>query len=418
VVSDAIDLLQRLRILVEHRPLEIRAHRDPFGHILVGITGAIGAVQAPGLVHTLLAAGHDVRVMMTRSARRFIAPRAFEALTHRQILTGMWAGSPSTPAPHIEAARWADVVVVDPCSATTLSRIAAGDCSELVAAVATTTRAPVLLVPSMNPEMLRAASVQENLASCIERGLFVARAGGAVELADSPTQRTLTGGGAASPACVLRFVSLLLERARSDAPKLASSSEWDVEHSGHRGDPDALDTEIATLLEELAPSPARLLDVGTGLGAVARCAARQGHRVVAIDSSPGAIARAAEVAPDLPVIWLVDDATDSRLRAVFDVCVDRACLGCLPVARRARYFAQLATWTRPGGLCILKVHRAAPAHVRAHGFELADLERMAAPAFEVLRHTDSVLRFGAAGERPALTLTLRRTTAAPAVVAP
>jgi 3-polyprenyl-4-hydroxybenzoate decarboxylase/SAM-dependent methyltransferase len=415
VVSDAIDLLLRMGTLIEVHPPRPVAPPGTIGHVLVGITGAIGAIQAPGLVQVLLAAGHDVRVMMTGAARRFITPRAFEALTHRAVLAGIWSGSPSNPAPHIEAARWADVVVVDPCSATTLSRIAAGDCSELVAAVATTARAPVLLVPSMNPEMLRSASVQDNLATCIERGFFVARAGGAIEVADVPSERALTGGGAAPPTSVLRFVTLLLERARTDAPRLPSAAEWDVEHTGYKGDPDAPDPELDALLRELAPAPVRLLDLGTGLGAVARAAARLGHRVIAVDSSPGAIQRAARVAPELSIAWLVDDVTDSRLKATFDVCVDRACLGCLPVARRSRYLAQLAEWIAPGGLWILKVHRASPAHVRAHGFELAELEELARPSFELLRNQESVLRFGAAGERPALTLVLRRTPVAPAV---
>jgi 3-polyprenyl-4-hydroxybenzoate decarboxylase len=408
VVSAAVDLLVRMGALVDAAEREAPAVAASTGRVLVGVTGAIAVIQAPVLVKALLAAGHDVRVAMTRSARRFLAPRLFQALTHRRVGTGMWAGTPGTPAPHVEAARWADVVVVDPCSATTLSRIVAGDCSDLVAAIVTTTRAPVLLVPSMNREMLGSAAAQANLAAAVERGCFVARAGGAIEVADAPGERALTGGGAAPPANVARFVSLLLERAAADAPRLPTPAEWDEEHAGWRGDPDALDPEIAALLDELAPAPVLLLEVGTGLGAVARASARRGHTVVATDSSLRAIERAARVAPELPVAWLVDDATDSSLRGTFDVCVDRGCLGCIPAARRQRYVAQIAAWLRPGGTWIAKVHRTAPSQVRAHGFEPPDMATLAGSLFEIVRQTRSTLTFGAAGERPAWTVVLRR----------
>jgi SAM-dependent methyltransferase len=218
----------------------------------------------------------------------------------------------------------------------------------------------------------------------------------------------LTGGGAAPPANVVRFVSLLLERAAADGPRLPTPAEWDAEHEGWTGDPDALDAEIAALLGELAPAPARLLDLGTGLGAIARAAARRGHSVVAVDSSRRAIERAAAVAAELPVTWVADDATASSLRGTFDVCVDRGCLGCIPASRRERYVAQVAAWLRPGGSWIVKAHRAAPAQVRAHGFEPGDVVALAGPRFAVAAQRESTLSFGAAGERPAWTLVLRR----------
>src|SRR5207302_1347910 len=81
---------------------------------------------------------------------------ALAGLVQREIHTSMWPPAAHVPVPHVALAEWADLVVIYPASATTIARISNGDCSELVAAIATTTRAPVIVVPSMNEAMLDA----------------------------------------------------------------------------------------------------------------------------------------------------------------------------------------------------------------------------------------------------------------------
>jgi SAM-dependent methyltransferase len=410
VVDDAIALLVRVGALVEARRALEPPRAGPAGRVVVAITGAVGALYVPRLVQGLVRTGHDVRVVMTRSARRFVAPRGFEALTHHAVVGGLWDGTPAQPAPHVELARWADVVVVSPCTATTLGRIASGDCSEIVSAVATTTRAPVLLVPSMNVAMWRAPRVEENVRALREAGFFVALPGRGHEVADAPDERVGREGAAMPVAFVSRWIDLLLRSAREDAPRLASRAEWDVEHEhlvAPRED-GPVDPTLARFLDGLAPAPARVLDVGTGRGDAARAAARLGHAVVATDFSAVAIARARAVDPSLPVTWLVDDATDSGLHATFDLCIDRGCLGCVPVARRARYVAQVASWIRPRGTWFLLVHQGPPAPLRAHGFTEDQIREMTEGAFDAEAVTPSTLSFGAWRDRPAWAVVLRR----------
>jgi 3-polyprenyl-4-hydroxybenzoate decarboxylase len=413
VVEDAISVLVRAGELVEGGAPEPRATSsvreerasNPGAHVVLGVTGAIGSLAAPALADRLLGAGHDVRVAMTRSARRFVAARAFEAITQRPVATSLWSGSPEIPAPHVELARWADVMVVYPCTATTLSRVAAGDCSEIVSAIATTTRAPVLLAPSMNPEMWRAPAVRENLEKVAGSGFFVAQPAHAIEVADAPAERTRRMGGAAPVPHVLRCVAHLLARAAAEGPRLATRAEWELEHARHDGD-DAIDPDIARVLDEHVK--ARVLDVGTGLGAVARAAALRGHAVVATDFARTAIERAQAVAPDVPVTWVVDDATDSSLRGAFDLCIDRGCFGCIPAGRRERYVERMAALVRAGGEWLLKVHRSPTLPLRAHGFTRDEVLAIVAPYFEPIDVGESVLSYGSARNSPSWTLRLRR----------
>jgi SAM-dependent methyltransferase len=305
----------------------------------------------------------------------------------------------------VELARWADVVVVYPCTATTLARVAAGDCSEIVSAVATTTRAPVLLAPSMNPEMWKAPAVQENLDRVTGSGFFVAHPAHAVEVAEAPAERTRRMGGASPVPHVLRYVSLLLARAAADLPRLATRAEWELEHASQAVD-DAIDPDIARALDDHARG--RVLDVGTGLGAVARAAARRGHEVVATDFARTAIERAEAVAPDVPVTWVVDDATDSSLCGTFDLCIDRGCFGCIPEGRRGRYVERMAALVRAGGEWLLKVHRAPTPSLRAHGFSREQVLAIVSSHFDPIDVGESLLSYGSARSCPAWTLRLRR----------
>jgi SAM-dependent methyltransferase len=407
-IDQAVSLLVRMGALVQAVDAPEAHAARVSGRVVHAVCGAVGSAHSPQLVQLLLRAGHEVRVAMTRSARRFVARRVLEALTHRRVETNMWEGSPASPAPHVELARWADVVVVCLCTATTLSRLAAADCSELVSAVATTTRAPVLVVPSMNAGMLEAPTVERNLESLHAAWFFVAHPGVGQEVADAPPERVLRRSVAASFADVVRYTEFLLERAAAGEPRLPTRADWNLEHERL---PDScsdapLDPDIAAALERHAPSPSRVLDVGTGSGHVARGAALRGHTVVATDFSETAIRRAQAVAPEAPVTWLVDDATQSGVHAIFDVCIDRGSFGCTPLARRSRYLDQVARWLRPAGVWLLKVHRP-PATLRAYAFEVEEMRDMTAPSFDLLAVHPSSMRYGLS-EQQSWTFELRR----------
>src|SRR5690606_15613764 len=116
------------------------APRGPGPRVVLGVTGAVAAMHTPALVQRLQARGFEVRVAATETALRFVRAEALEALTHRPVVHAIWPVDQVHVVPHIELAQWADAVVVCPASATTIARLATGDHSSVVAAIALATR--------------------------------------------------------------------------------------------------------------------------------------------------------------------------------------------------------------------------------------------------------------------------------------
>ena len=164
-------------------------------NVLLALTGGFAAAYAPALAEMLLGRGFHVRICATPSALRFVSALSLEALTHDPVVRSRWPKRHAT-VPHLELARWADVVVVYPATATTLFRIAHGDCSTVVSAVAISTRAPVILVPAMNEAMFDAPSVRRNITQLRDDGFIVTHPSLGYEVAEEPSKRTPAFGGA------------------------------------------------------------------------------------------------------------------------------------------------------------------------------------------------------------------------------
>ncbi len=178
--------------------------------VVVCGTGAIGTAQLPALVLALQQRGHTVRVALTAEARRFVSAAALEALTHARIPADPWDGEVDAPVPHLALAEWAEVVVIAPASATTISRLATGDCSDLVAALALSARGPVLVAPSMNQAMLRAPAIARNIAQLAEDGFAIVHGAlHGVEVAQDPGARTPQAGPSPPADVLVELVELL-----------------------------------------------------------------------------------------------------------------------------------------------------------------------------------------------------------------
>lgn len=171
----------------------------PGPRVVLGLTGAVASMHAPALVLRMQQRGFRVRVAATAGALRFVQAGALEALAHEPVVAGIWPADERLRVPHIELAEWADAVVVCPASATTISRLATGDHDSIVSAVALSTRAPVLVVPSMNALMLTSPAVQRNLAQLVTDGLHVAAPAAGIEVADHPEARMPAIGAAPPP---------------------------------------------------------------------------------------------------------------------------------------------------------------------------------------------------------------------------
>ena len=94
--------------------------------IILGVTGGIAAYKAAELARLLVRADIDVQVVMTRSAREFVAPLTFQALTGREVRSALFDSAHEAAMGHIELARWADLVLVAPASADFRARLAQG----------------------------------------------------------------------------------------------------------------------------------------------------------------------------------------------------------------------------------------------------------------------------------------------------
>ena len=133
--------------------------------VLVGVCGGIAAYKTCELVRRLRDGSHEVQVVMTEAATRFVTPMTFEVLSGRPVATSLFAtGDPSIE--HIRLARWPDVIAIAPATAHTIGRIAGGLADDLLSTVVMASRAdvPVVIAPAMNTAMWENPLVRRNLA--------------------------------------------------------------------------------------------------------------------------------------------------------------------------------------------------------------------------------------------------------------
>ena len=325
--------------------------------VVLGISGAIAASHSPALVLALQSRGHTVRVAMTAAARRFVSAQVLEAITHWPIAKDTWDGTTHAPVPHLDLAGWAEIVLIHPTSATTLSRLARGDFSDLVSAVALSARCPVVLAPSMNPVMHAAPAVARNVAQLTEDGFAVLYPSRGVEVAEAPGARKPVLG----PSPPHDVIIEALEHIAGPAP-----ASWDEIWRGpgpHAWSATQVEPELRAALSARARPGARALDIGTGDGVVARALDDLGMRVVATDLSPHALTRAQAASLDRPIIWLCDDARATKLASPFAVITDRGCLHVLE--ELAPWAATMRALAAPGASLLVMVHVLDPANTLA-----------------------------------------------------
>jgi phosphopantothenoylcysteine decarboxylase/phosphopantothenate--cysteine ligase len=391
-IDAAIEHLVNAGALAAPHPVQ-PARRGPERKLVLGITGAVGSAMAPQLASVLVGAGFRVRVALTKAARRFVTPLALESITHEPVVRGLWDRSKELPAPHINLAEWADAVLVCPATATTISRIARGDCSDLVSATAIATRAPVIVVPSMNAAMYEAPSVRRNVEQLRDDGFHLVMPGVGVEVAHAPKARVPVMGPAPAPREVLTLLETVL--ALSSVPRSAQMEEWDDHFRSWKPEEmpwhaEALDGDVVDALSVL-PKPVSVLDIGTGLGTAARELAKRGLKVTATDISSVALGRAQGVVAGLGVTLVHDDITRSRLEGPFPLVVDRAVLHLLPADQQAAWLASVTRLTAPGGHLMVKVHADGEARFATTKFSAESLEKLLHPAFETVRISESTL---------------------------
>jgi phosphopantothenoylcysteine decarboxylase/phosphopantothenate--cysteine ligase len=139
--------------------------------VLLGVSGGIAAYKACTLVRLLRESGHDVRVVPTEAALKFVGAPTWEALSGHPVSTSVW--SDVATVGHVELGRWADLVIIAPATADILARAAAGMADDLLTTSLLTTTAPVLMSPAMHTEMWQHAATQANVATLRSRGVSI-----------------------------------------------------------------------------------------------------------------------------------------------------------------------------------------------------------------------------------------------------
>ncbi len=131
--------------------------------ILIGVTGSVAAFKVAGWVSTLAKAEAQVSVVMTASARRFITPLTFSALSGERVHTDMFEDESGEIMAHINLGREADIIIIAPASAQTIARLANGMAEDLLSTIILASRVPVYICPAMNTRMFSHPATQENL---------------------------------------------------------------------------------------------------------------------------------------------------------------------------------------------------------------------------------------------------------------
>ncbi len=132
-------------------------------NIILGVCGGIAAYKSAELVRLMIRQGAQVQVVMTQSAKEFMAPLTFQALSGREVRSELFDLNAEAGMGHIELARWADLIVIAPATANTLAKIAHGIADDLLVTLCLATKAPLLVAPAMNQQMWRNESTQMNI---------------------------------------------------------------------------------------------------------------------------------------------------------------------------------------------------------------------------------------------------------------
>ena len=143
-------------------------------HVVLGVTGSIACYKAVDLASKLVQAGALVDTVMSYGATQFIAPLAFRAITHREVVTDTFDTHSELAIEHVSLAHRADIVVIAPATVHCIAKLAGGLADDPLTTTVIATTAPLLIAPAMDANMYDHPATQENLAKLRQRGVVIA----------------------------------------------------------------------------------------------------------------------------------------------------------------------------------------------------------------------------------------------------
>ena len=138
--------------------------------IVLGITGSIAAYKACYIIRGLIKAGAEVQVVITPVGKEFITPITLSALTHKPVVSEFFSQRDGTWNSHVDLGLWADAMLIAPCTASTIGKMANGIADNMLITTYLSMKAPVIIAPAMDLDMFAHPSTQRNLATLQEYG--------------------------------------------------------------------------------------------------------------------------------------------------------------------------------------------------------------------------------------------------------
>ncbi len=142
-------------------------------HIVLGVSGGIACYKACELARELGRRGAEVRVVMTESATAFVSPLTFQALTGKNVHISLLDPASEAGMGHIELARWADLIIIAPCTANTMARLANGEAPDLLTTLWIAASCEKVVAPAMNQQMWSDESTKTNLETLSCRSVHI-----------------------------------------------------------------------------------------------------------------------------------------------------------------------------------------------------------------------------------------------------
>ena len=315
-------------------------------NIVVGVTGGIAAYKAVNVIRGLVLAGHDVHVVATDAALRFVGKPTLEAISRNIVHTDLYEGVAEVR--HVVIGQAADLIVIAPATANTIAKLAAGLVDDLLGNTVLASRAPVVIAPAMHTEMWQHPATVHNIAVLRSRGVtIVGPAVGKLTGADSGPGRL------EEPTEIVRAALAVLQ------PKDLAGRRILVTAGGTR---EALDPvrylgnrssgKQGIALAKAAA--ARGADV-TLVGANLEVEAPTSVRVVHVGSTLELAAAVQDVAPGADAVIMAAAVADYRPEFVADSKIKKEVAGdrvTLNLVRNPDILARLAETRRPGQLIV------------------------------------------------------------------
>lgn len=176
--------------------------------IVLGITGSIAAYKSCLLIREFIKQGAEVQVVITPAGKEFITPITLSALTHKPVISEFFSQRDGTWNSHVDLGLWADAMVIAPCTASTIGKIAHGVAANMLITTYLSMKAPVFIAPAMDLDMYRHPSTQANLRTLQSYGNHI------VEPASGFLASGLEGKGRMEePAVIAKYLSNYFEKA-------------------------------------------------------------------------------------------------------------------------------------------------------------------------------------------------------------